>query len=185
MNTLTRARSLSLSLSLTAPIWFWGVEECNVEEGSALTTCKPSCVDCLVKAMQHGCDGPTGECPMTKTHMVVPPSCETYPSFPYPSFSDAFYRFYINSPAIEWEGTCQEGDCNACKDMDTRCGEDGGPEDGGRPQICVNGEWTLSTQTMAFSMAKSAESSLIAIAVLICFCFLALLGVLAAVCMLK
>lgn len=115
---------------------------------------------------------------MTKMHMVVYESCETDGFY----FSDAFYVFDINSPAVEWGGACQEGDCKACKDTDTRCDS---RRDGGRPQICVNGEWTLSTQTMAFSMAKSVESWLIAIAVIICCCFLALLGVLAAVCMLK
>ena len=146
----------------------------------------PSCVDCLVKAMQHGCDGRTtvdGKCPMETKHMYVPPMCERRELYARTNF----YRFDVASPAIEWEGFCQEGVCKACHEHDgelprMRCTRG---YEGGRAQVCVNGEWTLTPLTKEFSMATRVEKVLIAITVIIGCCFFALLGVLAAVCMLK
>ena len=152
------------------------------------TACKPSCVDCLVAAMQHGCDGGKTErgllkCPVESTNMLIPPACE------HPRYYDGsngydglfatdkdLYSFYVRSPAIEWYGSCHAGDCKVCSDGDTRCGGFEGSETG-VSQVCMNGEWhrEISWEKHKAS-ALQADSALIAISVMLAFCLLVLLG---------
>ena len=167
------------------------------------TACKPSCVDCLVAAMQHGCDGGKTErgllkCPVVSTNMLIPPACE-HPhyisgyydengvwQYGYYDESNGYdglfatdkdlYSFNVRSPAIEWYGSCHAGDCKVCSDGDTRCGGFEGSETG-VSQVCMNGEWhrEISWEKHKAS-ALQADSALIAISVMLAFCLLALLG---------
>ena len=88
-----------------------------------------------------------------------------------------FYRLLVHSPAVEWNGSCLQGSCNVCTEGDEMfCGDD-------RPRrYCVDAEWTHQQWHGA---ARKAEIFLIATCTLLGCCFLALLGVIAAVMMLK
>ena len=52
--------------------------------------------------------------------------------------SDAIFMYDFRSPAIAWTGYCHEGDCQICKEEETRC------ESSGIPQTCQRGKWRAS-----------------------------------------
>ena len=123
--------------------------------------------------MQYGCqsDG-NGQCPTTTEPLTALPECQTEVF----EQDTQFYKLRVHSPAIEWAGSCQEGSCQVCREgVEISCGD--------RPRrYCVNGEWTYQQW---HGPAKKAEVFLIAACTLLGCCFLALLGVIAAIMMLK
>ena len=146
-------------------------------------------MDCLVKAMQHGCAGDTdkiAKCPTTTSTLRAKGECNLGD---FEKKLDTYYEFKFDSFPWEWVGNCQSGDCKACFEGETRCPA---PEEhvgysvhgAANPQICAGGEWV---STAAFNQQEPAlnvqSRALITIAVMIGVCFLALLGVIAAVIM--
>jgi len=99
---------------------------------------------------------------------------------------------------MDWGGYCQEGNCKTCTDGQERCNstswdfgytnhnDDQMHQEAVNPQTCAGGEWV---STAAFNQQEPVlnvqSCALIAIAVMVSICFLALLGVIAAVIMLK
>jgi hypothetical protein len=100
--------------------------------------------------------------------------------------SATYYKFIVDSSSMEWSGTCQSGNCKACFEGQTRCAYERSKLPQANAQICAEGEWV---STAAYNQQKPAlnvqSRALIAIAVMVGVCFLALLGVIAAVIMSK
>jgi len=102
---------------------------------------------------------------------------------------DEYYEFKVDSSPVEWLGYCQSGNCKACAEGETRCSTERNRSGDinllNNPQTCSGGEWV---STVAFDRQEPAlnvqSRALIAIAVMVSVCFLALLGVIAAVIML-
>ena len=129
--------------------------------------------------MQYECDSDSqSQCPTTTESLWLWPECNHYSYYTGNFEKDSqFYKLLVYSPAVEWAGSCLQGSCNVCREgNEMSCGGD-------RPRrYCVDAEWTHQQWHGA---ARKAEIFLIATCTLLGCCFLALLGVIAAVMMLK
>jgi len=143
--------------------------------------------------MQHGCAGKTdldAKCPTTSFTLQTMGACKTVENFVSPvTETSKYYEFKVDSSPIEWLGYCESGSCKACAEGETRCSTERNRNGDinllNNPQTCSGGEWV---STVAFDRQEPAlnvqSRALIAIAVMVSVCFLALLGVIAAVIML-
>ena len=162
---------------------FLRAETCAViRQTPQFLACKPLCVDCLVAAMQHKCDGKTdvaASCP--NTTVSAQGSCTSNGRFQ--QWTD-YYEYNIDSNPVEYEGVCQKGDCKACIDGSSRCNS----ENFGsiNPQFCFGGEWVSMEAYNKQDPALNIQTQIqIATAAMLGLCFLALLGNIAATCMIK
>ena len=140
--------------------------------------------------MQHGCAGETdrvAKCPTTTFTLHAMGECKVTDFTP---SRDEYYEFKVDSSPVEWLGYCQSGNCKACAEGEKRC--HAGNRDStnvlpvANPQTCSGGEWV---STAAFNRQEPVlnvqSRALIAIAVMVGVCFLALLGVIVAVIILR
>jgi len=143
--------------------------------------------------MQYGCAGntdQTAKCPTTTFTLQTMGACKTDDKFESPdpgSDNSKYYEFSIDSSPVEWSGYCRSGNCETCAEGETRCPAGNGNNRNllSNPQTCAGGEWVSTTAFNRQEPALNVQSrALIAIAVMISMCFLALLGVIAAVIML-
>lgn len=125
--------------------------------------------------MQYGCgsDESKTQCPTITEPVMLEAECDSSGSF-YPS--TAFYEFDVESPAIEWYGSCHGGSCKVCDEGDGSCN--------GR-RSCVNGEWRMTGHSVLHSSEQKMDAFLFTACTLLGCCFLALLGIIVAVVMLK
>lgn len=147
-------------------------------------------------AMQYKCAGKTtveAKCSITFNKLIAKGACHSTGDFQKLAGGrdTTYYEFNFHSDAREWTGYCQQGSCKACIDGQTRC-DDGSkdhndiPEHSVSPQICREGGWVSKIGDSRQDPALNIQTrALIAIAVMISMCFLALLGVIAATCMIK
>ena len=141
--------------------------------------------------MQYGCaSGSDTQCPNIIEPVMLDAICDDevdefrnyYDSGG--NGQDGFYDFFVPSSAFEWQGSCREGSCKVCAEgAAMQCNHNGQAGAQSHTRYCVNGEW--SYQSSSHISQSSAEAFLIAACTLLGCCFLALLGVIAAIVMLK
>jgi hypothetical protein len=121
--------------------------------------------------MQYGDESKT-KCPTITEPVMLEAECDTKNFSSY----NSFYEFYVESPPVEWYGSCHWGSCQVCDEGDTSC-------DGRRS--CVNGEWRMTGHSVLHFSEQKMDAFLFTACTLLGCCFLALLGIIAAVVMLK
>jgi len=136
--------------------------------------------------MQHGCAGDTdktAKCPATTSTLSAMGECN---NGDFEKSRATYYKFIVDSSPMEWSGNCQSGNCKTCFEGQTRCGYEFYNLPRANAQICVGGEWVSTAAYNQQAPTLNVQSrALIAIAAVVSVCFLALLGVIAAVIMSK
>eukprot|EP00281_Chroomonas_sp_CCMP1168_P030988 CAMPEP_0206253514 /NCGR_PEP_ID=MMETSP0047_2-20121206/23191_1 /ASSEMBLY_ACC=CAM_ASM_000192 /TAXON_ID=195065 /ORGANISM="Chroomonas mesostigmatica_cf, Strain CCMP1168" /LENGTH=625 /DNA_ID=CAMNT_0053679725 /DNA_START=12 /DNA_END=1889 /DNA_ORIENTATION=- len=147
--------------------------------------CIPACIDCFATAMAGNCNayveatGTTSNnaCPTVtpKIASVQPGGCSASGDFDIPQAG-----FKFSAPTIDWSGWCETGTCMVCRDGTPRCLETG------IAQQCVGGRW-YAAREISYGVPEFSANlqALVAAAIFLAFCFLALLGVICAVCFSK
>ena len=72
------------------------------------------------------------------------------------------FTYAFSSPAIAWQGNCEQGKCHVCQEGSTRCFPSSGSSSGisvqtGIPQECSRGEWKASVGSFRQKQRKEEE----------------------------